>query len=300
MSKKKKKKKTKAILLLDRSGSMWNCRDETVIGYNEHVQQFQEDCKDKDLDLEVCLLSFNGNVFEHQWNVPAEKLQEATIESFVPGGATALRDAVGYAIDKVLSEYDPDTAYLFIIISDGADTKSQQYSEAAIAELLEGCEKSDNMTLTFMGCKKEDLTGAGLENLNMKNMAVWDTGSEKAARRGMHAGKKAAAKFMRARASSAGSFKSEDYYDLHEEVAELADEHPELKNPWFSPAGAGGPDGVMGPGGPCGAFDLTGDTSVLDVDVANYTPKGPLCSSVFETSNRVIGTGVAYSRPKHS
>jgi len=293
---KKKKPKTKAILILDRSGSMWNCRDETVIGYNEHVQQFQEDCKEQ--DLEVCLLSFNGNVFEHHWNVPAEKLQEATIESFVPGGATALRDAVGYAIDKVLMELDPDTAYLFIVISDGADTKSQQYSEKAMAELLEGCEKSDNMTLTFMGCKKEDLTGAGLDNLNVKNMAVWDNTSKKAAKRGMHAGKKAAAKFMRARASSAGSYKSEDYYDLSEEVAEAAADHPELENPWYSPAGAG--RGAKGPEGPMGAFDLTGETSVLDVDVENYTPKGTLCSSVFETSNRVIGTGVAYSRPKHS
>jgi hypothetical protein len=273
-----KKAKTKVTIILDRSGSMWSCRDETVIGYNEHVQQFQEDCEEQ--NIEVSLLTFNGNVFEQFWAKPAAELQEAEIESFQPGGATALRDAVGYAIDKHNAELDTDAAYLLIVISDGQENKSQQYSPAVISELLEGCEKSGRWTITYMGCKKEDLVGSGMETLSFGNVATWDNKSKKAAARGMAASKMAAKKYMAARVFDPESFcPRSDYYDLSEDC------------------------GVKGPEGPCGAVgaaDFTTDNEVLDKEASSYTPKGSLCATVFETSNRVIGSGVTYSRPQNS
>jgi len=268
----KKKAKTRVDLILDRSGSMWSGRDETVIGYNEHVQQFRQDAENQ--DLEVSLTTFNGNVFEHHWNVPAKELNEATVESYQPGGLTALRDAIGYVIDKHLSEEDDlDYAHLVIIISDGGENASRQYSPEMISELFEGCEKSGRWTFTFMGCDQAHLLNTGMQ-LKAGNVAKWDNKSKKAAKRGMAGSKKAVARYMAARCVDPNNFcpMNEDY--------------------WMPVRGA---EGTQGACGPCGLADLTAANPDLDNSI--YKPEGELCSSVFSTSNRVIGEGVTYNRP---
>jgi hypothetical protein len=258
---------------------MWSGRDETVIGYNEHVQQFKQDAKNQ--DLEVCLLTFNGNVFEHEWNVPAEKLNEATVESYQPGGSTALRDAVGYVIDKHLANDDPEYAHLVIIISDGRENASRQYSPEMISELFEGCEKSGRWTFTFMGCDQAHLLGTGMK-INESNVARWNNKDKRSARRGMKGSRKAAARYMAARVETPNLEKfcccdaNEDY--------------------WMPVRGAEGAEGAPGTVGPVGPADLTAANPELDN--STYVPEGNLCSTVFSTSNCVIGEGVEYSRPK--
>jgi hypothetical protein len=255
---------------------MWSTRDEVVIAYNELVQQFHEDAKNQ--HLEVSLLTFNGNVYEHMWNEPAEKLEEATCESYVPSGATALRDAVGYAIEKHNAEYDPEAAYLLVIISDGKDNpqNTPQYSPEVLSELIEGCEKSDHWTIAYTGCQKTDLDDSGL-NLK-KNVALWDNKTSHGAVAGGMANTAAAKKYMRERVFDPECFcPRSDYYDL---------------------SGEEGFGEII----PCsdGAADFR--TASSDFPTLNnpYVPKGELSDAVFKTDaqNRVMGAGVSYTRPE--
>ena len=118
------KQKTHVAIILDRSGSMSSQRNKTVDGYNEQVQQMKENAQDQ--DITCSLITFNGNVVEHFWKQSADQLEESNYESYVPSGMTALYDALGYVIDKMMAEDDgdEDTAYLFTVISDGGENSS--------------------------------------------------------------------------------------------------------------------------------------------------------------------------------
>ena len=71
------KPKTHVAIILDRSGSMSGTRMPTVTGYNEQIEQVQNDSKDQ--DILVSLVTFNGHVYEHFWNESADKLTKASV-----------------------------------------------------------------------------------------------------------------------------------------------------------------------------------------------------------------------------
>ena len=227
----KKKPKTKVAIVIDRSGSMWSTRDQVVEGYNEHVQQLKENAKDQ--DIEVSLVTFNGNVYEQFWNEPAEKLQEATIESFVPGGATAFVDAMGYVIDKYLSEEpDPDCAYLIVAISDGKENASQQYTPPMITELVEGCHASGCWTITYMGCSESDLKQVQeMTGISASNMAKWDNKKVGTARGGMRKGKEKMGRYMAARCCSSTSGHKMVMEDFHSDVLGVSADYCDVDEP---------------------------------------------------------------------
>jgi len=309
-----KKPKTKVAIVLDRSGSMWTTRDQVVEGYNEHVQQLKEDAKNQ--DIEVSLVTFNGNVYEHHWNVPAEELQEASIESFRPGGATAFVDAMGYVIDKYLSEDpDPDCAYLIIAISDGKENASTQYSPEMISELVEGCSAS-GWTITYMGCSESDLKQVQkMTGIAASNMAKWDNKKKGTARGGMKAGAGKVGRYMAMRCTSEISpsvrldtFHSPvfgecaDYSEVDEPAkvdepskvdhVTAKGKHPDMgpkpKKP-YSPA----EDFAGHWGEPIPAVD-----GPIPKDLPS-TPKNPYVP-VFATTNCVIGGENTYTRPPKS
>lgn len=180
-TKKKKTKKTKAIILLDRSGSMGSCAAMAVETFNEHVEEFQEQNKDKDMDIEVCLVTFNGQVYEHLWNVKPEKLEKSSLESFQPSGSTSLFDGIGYVVDKCNEEDDGETAYWMIVITDGYENTSKHYGNrndpSIIAELLTGCDTNDRWTVTFLGSDVEKIVETASTQfagaIDLGNAAAW-------------------------------------------------------------------------------------------------------------------------------
>jgi uncharacterized protein YegL len=167
--------KTHVAIVLDRSGSMAATKDKTIIGYNEQVQQLKMNAKEQ--DILVSLVTFNGDVVEHLWNVPADQLQEASSEDYTPEGATAMRDAVGYTVKKLLDTTNPNednVAYLVIIISDGETNKDIHYSVASLKEMIESCQKTGKWTFTYMGCSENYLKEVSHQTgVPLSNMAVW-------------------------------------------------------------------------------------------------------------------------------
>lgn len=210
--------KTKCIIVMDRSGSMASCAKIAVEGYNEHVDEFQEQAKTQ--DIEVCLVTFNGQVFEHFWNEKPESLQKASLESFKPTGSTSLYAAMGYCIDKAMAEDDGKTAYWLVVITDGEENSSAQccsgqyggsHDPAIIAELLQGIEGTNRWTISYIGASKTDILQArqqfGLTSA--ANYAVWSN-TEEGAKKMMASNKNAAKKYFRAR--SRGQSMIDDLY----------------------------------------------------------------------------------------
>ena len=193
MSKSKNNPVTHVAIVLDKSGSMNRTKTAAITGYNEQIQQLKANAKDGQ-EILVSLVTFTGNVYEHLWEVPVDQLQEASAESYVPDGATAMRDAVGYTVQKLLDTTDSkkeNTAYLVIVISDG-ETNSDKFFKAKminesgkmievnpLKELVESCQKTNKWTFTYMGCSEEYLKTIAEETaIPIANMAAWSNATE--------------------------------------------------------------------------------------------------------------------------
>lgn len=144
--------KNRTVIILDRSGSMETCRNGTVKGFNEQVQEAKK--VKADLDVDVGLVQFNGQVEFTLWGRKPEQIDELRIEDYRPNGSTALYDAVGFSVDRLLDEaknYPADTSYLVIIISDGEENSSKTVSKAKLAERIQELQNTKNWTFTYAG-----------------------------------------------------------------------------------------------------------------------------------------------------
>ncbi len=196
------KQRTYAAIILDKSGSMAGTQTQTIQGFNEHVQQFKENAKDQ--DIFVSLVTFNGEVFEHLWNEPADRLAEASTADYRPDGSTALRDAVGYTIDKLseTAQKGDNTSFLVIIISDGYENSSRHVSAEVLREKIQERQKRGNWTFTYMGCDESYLKQLSQDTaIPLSNMAAWNNKSAVRTRGGMNESRKKLAQYFTARSA---------------------------------------------------------------------------------------------------
>lgn len=152
--------KTYVLMILDKSGSMESCRTQTIQSFNEKLQHYKEETKEQDILLSF--YTFNGHVYEHLVNANPTDISELTWEDYVPDGSTAMLDAMGHAISvlkeataKEATDADQDVAFFVELFSDGYENASQKYSRAAIAEIIDGCQKTGKWTFAYVGSDQD-------------------------------------------------------------------------------------------------------------------------------------------------
>lgn len=217
-----KKVKTHVAIILDKSGSMASTKSAAIAGFNEQVQQMKINAQTQDI---LCsLVTFNGEVFEHLWNVPVEKLEEASESDFMPCGSTAMMDAVGYVTQKLIdtTDYnDPDTAYLIITISDGETNADRHYDKKILKELVQKCESSNKWTYTYMGCGKEYLEKvAEMTGTSVSNMAAWDNSNSESVKKSFRNSVARSGKYFSER--ELGSFSTKGFASDNDAVADYS------------------------------------------------------------------------------
>jgi len=144
--------KTYIAVILDRSGSMQTVKEPTIAGFNEQVEVIQQQA-DKAGKTFVSLTTFATDVQFPLWKQPAELLTKLTAASYWPNGGTAMNDAIGLTIAKLLEEVedDEDTAYLVMILTDGEENSSKWYGSAALSRLIASLQKTKRWTFTVAG-----------------------------------------------------------------------------------------------------------------------------------------------------
>jgi Mg-chelatase subunit ChlD len=129
---------TEVFCVVDRSGSMGSIIDDAVGGYNSFLSDQRK------LEDEAYLTLV---IFDHEYEVvyermPMKEVPDATIETFKPRGTTALWDAVGFtlkdAMDR-LENYPHDLQVIVVIITDGANNASIEYTPEKVKEMVEQC-----------------------------------------------------------------------------------------------------------------------------------------------------------------
>ena len=108
-------------------------------------------------------------------NKPAAKVRTLTNEDYSPSGFTALYDAIGQAIhetDKNLSglpEKERPDKVMVVIITDGQENASKEFSATAIKSAISTHEELLHWSFIFLGSGLSDFKDA--EAMGIKNRA---------------------------------------------------------------------------------------------------------------------------------
>ena len=150
--------KTRVAFILDRSGSMGPIRAEALDMFNQQVKALKETTT-KGMDTKVTFVTFSTIADAPViFNEEIGKLHPLTLEQYNCDGWTAMYDAVGRTVDQLSSleeAKDPNTSFLVVIVSDGAENYSREYNAAAIAARVKGLQDTKRWTFTYLGANQD-------------------------------------------------------------------------------------------------------------------------------------------------
>lgn len=156
------------VLVLDRSGSMNGLQKDTIGGFNSMIKKQ----KDNKVDTYVTTVLFNDKNEILYDRKKISDIPEMTDKDYVPGGMTALLDAVGVTInriDKVENVNAPDHKVVFVIITDGQENYSQEYRVAQIKEMISTRQEKFGWEFVFLGANIDAVGEAGKLGISESN-----------------------------------------------------------------------------------------------------------------------------------
>lgn len=158
-----KKGLTELVFILDKSGSMAGLEHDTIGGFNSMLQ------KQKDLDGECRITTV---LFDNRYELLHDRIDiravsPMTEKEYQVGGSTALLDAIGRTIQKLAAvqrntaeDYRAESV-MFVIITDGEENASREYSAQKIRALIEHEKDNYGWEFVFLGANIDAVETAG-------------------------------------------------------------------------------------------------------------------------------------------
>lgn len=158
-----KKNLIELVFILDKSGSMSGLEKDTIGGYNSLME------KQRKLDGECVITTV---LFDNRYELLHDRIDlravtPITEKEYFVGGATALLDAVGRTIHKIAAvqehtaeEYRAEKV-MFVIITDGEENASREYSAAQVKELIKRQKERYGWEFVFLGANIDAVETAG-------------------------------------------------------------------------------------------------------------------------------------------
>ena len=155
MEQKIEKTKVYNVIIMDRSGSMWDIRKPAIMGFNEvlgGVKAAQTKYAETQEQFITLVLFDSASIDEVYWNADPSKAEHLTTKTYVPGSATPLYDAMGRTLTKLERELkeDENHSVLVTVITDGYENDSREYDLASVKALVEHL-KDRGWTFAYMG-----------------------------------------------------------------------------------------------------------------------------------------------------
>jgi len=173
-------KRTYYQLILDKSGSMRSCLNETISGFNQQMQAIKAlEEKYPEQELVVSLTTFNGEVSRDFEMSSAKFIPALDQQSYRPSGSTALMDAIGMSVVQLQNRIAKELArgeasVVVVIMTDGYENSSQKYSAKKISQLIKELEQSDLWVFNFMGATKDAVEVATSLNIQTANSIAFE------------------------------------------------------------------------------------------------------------------------------
>jgi uncharacterized protein YegL len=141
------------VFILDRSGSMQGLEKDTIGGFNSMIEK-QKQIKG-DVLVSTILFNHSCDVIHHR--CPIHEIKSLTEKEYITSGMTALLDAIGRSIDKIISicQMNPIESkhrkVMFIIITDGMENASKKYTHREIKKMITYQKEKYGWEFIFLG-----------------------------------------------------------------------------------------------------------------------------------------------------
>ncbi len=170
------KTKVYNVIIMDRSGSMWDIQKSAIQGYNEVLGGIKADAKTYSETQEhfMTLVLFDSTSVDNMyWNEDPAKIPVLTSETYVPGAATPLYDAMGRTLTRMEKELHDDCNHSVIvtIITDGLENSSTEYTLSAVKTLIKHL-KEEGWSFAYMGTD-HDVEGVTM-SLSITNVVKFE------------------------------------------------------------------------------------------------------------------------------
>jgi uncharacterized protein YegL len=148
-----KKGLTELVFILDKSGSMGGLESDTIGGYNamlEKQKAVEDECR-----MTTVLFDNNYELLHDRIDIKA--VSAITEKEYFVGGSTALIDAIGRTIHKIgnaqkhtAEDYRAEKV-MFVIITDGEENSSREYSSEKVKKMIEHQKAKYGWEFIFLG-----------------------------------------------------------------------------------------------------------------------------------------------------
>ena len=171
-----KKTKVYNVIIMDRSGSMWEIQKPAIMGYNEvlgGVKAAATKFAETQKQFMTLVLFDSSSIDEVYWNANPADAAILTEETYVPGACTPLYDAVGRTLTKLEKKLkgDDNHSVVVTIITDGYENDSHEYNLTGVKSLIEHLKK-EGWSFDYMGTD-HDVEGVTL-SLSITNVVKFE------------------------------------------------------------------------------------------------------------------------------
>jgi von Willebrand factor type A domain len=152
---------TYLAVVLDRSGSMLDCRHATITGFNELLSKQ----KSEPGEAKLYLAQFNQN-YQLVYDRPLAEAEELNHSNYIPEGMTALYDAMGVTIENLgkkfanMPEAERPSKVLIAVITDGYENSSHDHDRQSIATLVKHQKEKYNWDFIYIGANQDAILEA--------------------------------------------------------------------------------------------------------------------------------------------
>lgn len=164
---------TETVIILDRSGSMGSCQADMEGGLNAYI----EEQKNAPGQTNVTFVRFDHTIEVVFENKPIAEVEKLKLE---PRGWTSLNDAIGIALKTVgerLAKTPEDQRpglVDVIIVTDGGENSSKEYSSAQVKEMVETQKNIYSWKFTYLGANQDSFAVGSAYGFNANQVANYD------------------------------------------------------------------------------------------------------------------------------
>lgn len=169
-----KKAKLTVHVVLDRSGSMNSIKTDTIGAFNAYVETLAKDAPGSKLSLTI----FDSQSVDTIVNdVKIGEVVPLTTDTYQPRASTPLYDAIGKVVTLLADAKGKNKA--LVILTDGHENASREYTKDAVKKLLDEKQEKDNWLVLYLGANQDAFSvgaGIGVQAATAMNFAASGTG----------------------------------------------------------------------------------------------------------------------------